>query len=135
MNKLTIILLLLSVSVKAQNLDSLGIDANATLNKYEAAYFSNRFSMKKSGFDYLNKRALFVTGSSAKYIETKKEYFKLVKNRAETSHVVPTNVYILKEKDRNILPDYDVVIYYYTKAKFSSANVKSIKRQLDKQVN
>ncbi|OSZ82250.1 hypothetical protein CAP35_02985 [Chitinophagaceae bacterium IBVUCB1] len=131
MVRLTILLLLLTFKCFAQKADSVGVDNNALLNYKEAILFNNHFQYHREGFDFSHKRILFVTGSSASYLQTKKEYFALLKKNNTPSGSALGRVYIFREKDKKIFPEYDAVIYYYTKVIFGTSNLKRIKRHQD----
>ncbi len=52
-----------------------GIDANAKLNKDEAAYFNEIFKRQRKSFDFNDKKIGFAHGDVGKDIITKKAYF------------------------------------------------------------
>ena len=45
--------------------DSLGLDNNPRLTKYEAEYFNNEFKDQRNGFNFTDRKVGYITGSSA----------------------------------------------------------------------
>lgn len=62
----TLLLLILSPILFAQQLDSLGIDNNSVLNTQELKVVNNLLSQTTNTLSLQNKKLAFVTGSSRK---------------------------------------------------------------------
>src|SRR5688572_18317985 len=82
---ITTLFSVLTIGLFGQTVDSLGLDNNPRLNKYEADYFNNQFKDQRNNFDFADKKVAFVTGSSAGRHLTKTEYFNELKVRLKTN--------------------------------------------------
>ena len=67
----TIILLLVSIHSFGKNLDECGIDNNPELTQMESEYLNSYLTENRNGFDFKNKKVLFITGSSGFKVGTK----------------------------------------------------------------
>lgn len=112
---ITTLLLVVTRGVFGQSIDSLGIDDNPILNKYEANYFNIECKDQKNDFDFLDKKVAFVTGSSANKLLTKSTYFDNVKARLKGNHGITHFAIFLTDEERINSGDYDVIIASWVK--------------------
>lgn len=70
MLKVVMLSTIFSLSILGQNLDQCGLDNNPELTQVESE-FLNEFL----GFDFMDKKVVFVTGSNGTLIGNKIEYF------------------------------------------------------------
>lgn len=108
-------LFLISINLFGQNLSECGIDNDPKLTQTEAEYLNIYLSEKRNGFDFKNKKVIFVTGNSGNRIGTKKEYFNHIKKWNETNDKVATGVDILSDKQKKASGGYDVIVTYWVK--------------------
>ena len=66
---------------KPTYLYELGLDDNPILTKSESEYFNRAFKDGKANYDFTNLKVGFFFGNNGARIQTKKQYFDLVKNR------------------------------------------------------
>lgn len=113
---LTSLLLALTISLFGQAVDSLGIDNNPRLNKYEAAYFNNIFKDRRENFDFVGKKVAFITGSTANRHWSKTEYFSEIKPRqfTESSGSFQFPIF-LTEEEKIKSGGYDVILLSWVK--------------------
>ena len=111
----TIILLLTFSNIFGQNLSECGIDNNPKLTQVESEYLNVYLTEKRNGFDFNNKKVIFITGNSGNRIGTKKEYFDYIKKWNEKSSKVATGIDILTDKQKMESDGYDVIITYWVK--------------------
>ena len=111
---ITLLITLLTSVLYGQTLDSLGLDNNARLNKYESDYFNNEFKTQNNKFDFVDTKVAFVTGSSATKYLTKTEYFTDIKSRLKSNHeIVQAPVFLTDEE--KIKSGYDVIVTIWVK--------------------
>jgi len=73
---LTLITIYNYSEIYCQNLDSIGIDNNYLLNKYESEILQKKFSETKyRNFDFTNKNIGFFYGPNGQHLYSKKYYF------------------------------------------------------------
>ena len=95
------------------NLDKMGIDSSAILNKYESAFLNVIFKSKLDGFDFTNKKIGFLLGVSKR---NKKEYFEETRVRYSNNHsIISSALYIFNEKQKLESGGYDAAIVYWSK--------------------
>ena len=111
----TIILLLISINTFGQSLVECGLDNNPKLTQAESEYLNAYLTEKRNGFDFKNKKVLFVTGNSGNRIGTKKEYFNYIKKWNEKNSKVATGIDILTNEQKSESDGYDVIVTYWVK--------------------
>ena len=110
-----IILLLISSKTFGQNLSKCGIDNNPKLTQAESEYLNSYLTEKRNGFDFNDKKVIFVTANSGNLIGTKKEYFDYIKQWNEKNSKVATGIEILTDEQKIESDGYDVIITYWIK--------------------
>ena len=111
----TIILLLISANIFGQNLSECGIDNNPKLTQTESEYLNTYLIEKRNGFDFKNKKVIFITGNSGNQIGTKKEYFDYIKKWNKENSKVATGIEILTNEQKIESDGYDVIVTYWVK--------------------
>ena len=111
----TLILLLISLNIFGQNLSECGIDNNPKLTQAESEYLNAYLTEKRNGFDFNDKKVIFVTGNSGNRIGTKKEYFDYIKKWNEKDSKVATGIDILTTDQKLESDGYDVIVTYWVK--------------------
>ncbi|MBO3118044.1 hypothetical protein J4050_14930 [Winogradskyella sp. DF17] len=111
----TLILLLISSNIFGQNLSECGIDNNPKLTQAESEYLNAYLTEKRNGFDFNDKKVIFVTGNSGNRIGTKKEYFDYIKKWNEKDSKVATGIDILTNDQKLESNGYDVIVTYWVK--------------------
>ena len=112
---ITILFSILMIGLFGQTADSLGLDDNPRLTKYEAEYFNNEFNGQRNSFDFADKKIAFITGSSAGKHLTKTEYFKEVKARLKDNHGMTHTPVVLTEEEKLKSGGYDAVVTSWVK--------------------
>ncbi len=105
----------LTIGLFGQTVDSLGLDNNPRLNKYEADYFNTEFKDQRKDFDFTDKKVAFITGSSAGKHWTKTEYFKELKERLKINSGITDSPIFLTPDERANSGDYDVIVTSWVK--------------------
>jgi hypothetical protein len=129
MKSLYLLLGLLPFKLFAQQLDSCGLNNDARLNAHEAAYFTKRYEETRGGFNFSNKRIIFITGESGNVQGSKREYFDYVKKwKAEygRDYIGGSDLLLFTEAQRVQTNGHDAVITYWTK--FHPSTDRIIKR-------
>ncbi|MBW1299041.1 hypothetical protein [Aquimarina litoralis] len=114
----TIIIMLISINVIAQNLSECGIDNNPKLTQNESEFLNKYMNdEQKKGFDFTNAKVVFVTGNSAQKIGTKIEYFNNIKDWNKNGNKIATWVVELNEEEKEKIKStgYDVIVTYWVK--------------------
>ncbi len=109
-----------------------GLDNQPKLTKKEVAFFNEYLKgpAQKNGFDFKNKKILFVTGSNGKTIGSKVDYFNDVRAWKEKHNTkIATNLIVLDENEVQKY-GYDAIITYWVKLFINSRKQK--KRVLEK---
>lgn len=130
-NILTVLILFCYLSLSAQyeitkdsmlnlslieKIDSLGIDNNYILSKFESEYFNAKFQKTRENFDFTNKKIAFFNSSSGSTMKSKIDYFSIEKARySQNISSNQANLIIFSKKERTETRGYDAVIYYWTK--------------------
>ncbi len=109
------LLLILRFGLFGQTIDSLGLDNNARLTKYESEYFNNEFKDWRKEFDFTDKKVAFITGSSASKHQTKTHYFKEVTDRLKHNLKMSHSPVFLTQEEKIESGDYDVIVLYWVK--------------------
>ena len=105
----------LTIGLFGQTVDSLGIDNNPRLNKFEADYFNKEFKDQKNNFDFVGKKAAFITGSSAGKHLTKVDYFEEVKSRLKDNYGMTHSSIFLTDDEKIKSGGYDVLVASWVK--------------------
>lgn len=110
-------------------LDSMGIDIEPLLNKYEAEYFNAKFEESKGKFDFTDKKTAFFHSPEGTKISTKQAYFEIEKDRLVRNNSSNLSyLIILDEKERIESGGYDAVIVFWSKMyRTSEFYVKKLK--------
>ena len=112
---LFLVVLLIPFNVLGQNLSRCGLDNNPILTKTESDYLNAYLMEQRNGFDFGNKKVIFVTGSSGNRIGTKKEYFDDIKEWEKIDSKVATGIVVLTEEEKSRSGGYDVMVTYWVK--------------------
>ena len=95
------------------NLDKMGVDSSALLNKYESAFLNVIFKDKSDGFDFTNKKIGFLFVGSKR---NKKEYFEEMRERySNNNSIIISTLYIFNSKQKLESGGYDAAIVYWSK--------------------
>lgn len=124
--KLLLLLCLFPSSLLAQQLDSCGLNNNPTLNKQETTYFNARFQEIRSGFNFTNKRLIFITGETGSVLGSKREYFDYVKKWQDEhgrNYLGGSSLTPLTDAQRAQSGGYDAIVTYWSKIRPSPDRV------------
>lgn len=111
----TILLMLISINLIGQNLSECGIDANPKLTQAESQFLNEYMTeYDKQGFDFTNKKVIFVTGNSGNQLGDKSDYFDHIKQWKKVDDKIATSVVKLT-KEEQIESGYDVIVTYWVK--------------------
>lgn len=112
----SIILILVSFAVCAQDLSECGKDDNPLLNEHESTFLNDYINPGiGEKIDLADKKVIFVTGSSGQDVGTKSTYFDQIKAWAENGNTVATSIYALDNQQKKTSGGYDVIITYWVK--------------------
>lgn len=106
---------MISSNIFGQNLSKCGIDNNPKLTKSESKYLNRYLNEKRNGFDFNDKKVIFITGNSGNRIGTKKEYFDYIKEWNEKNSKVATGIDILTNEQKLESGGYDIILSYWVK--------------------
>jgi hypothetical protein len=112
---ITTLLSVLTIELFGQTVDSLGLDNNPRLNKYEADYLNKEFKDQRKDFDFADKKVAFITGSSAGKHWTKIEYFNELKERLKANSGITDSAIFFTPDEKANSGDYDVVVTSWVK--------------------
>ncbi len=110
-----LILLVISSNIFGQNLSKCGIDNNPKLTQLESQYLNIYLNEKRNGFDFNDKKVIFITGSNGSQIGTKKEYFDDIKKWNEKNSKIATGIVILTNEQKLESGGYDIILTYWVK--------------------
>jgi hypothetical protein len=99
------------------NPENCGIDNRPELTDTEVIFFSQylKIPAQKSGFDFKNKKILFVTGSNGSTLGSKIEYFNDVREWKEKHNdKIATSLIILNDSEKSEY-GYDAIVTYWVK--------------------
>lgn len=99
------------------NPENCGIDNKPELTDKEAIFFGQylKTPAQKNGFDFKNKKILFVTGSNGGTLGSKIEYFKDVREWKEKyNDKIATSLIVLDDSEK-LEYGYDAIITYWVK--------------------
>lgn len=111
---ITTLLSILTIGLFGQTIDSLGLDNNPRLTKYEAEYFNNEFKDWREEFDFTDKKVAFLTGSTANKHLTKTDYFNEVKSRLKDNYGMTHSALYLTEEEK-LKSGYDAIVVSWVK--------------------
>lgn len=104
------------VVILAQDLDSLGLDDNALLNRDESTFLNKTLVQFGDQFDFTNTKIAFVTGSAGTRIIGKKHYFeKLILPWIEQDMKPVTFYKKLTVEEKEISGGYDAIVFAWVK--------------------
>jgi len=112
-----------SISLLGQDLNECGKDDSPFLTEVE--YIFLKEYLKNRGFDFREKKILFVTGSSGMTLGKKSDYFDSIKRYGD-SHI-QTGLFVLTEKEK-LEYGYDAIIYYWVKVLNKTKVLKKAKK-------
>jgi hypothetical protein len=112
---LTTLLSIITIGLFGQPVDSLGLDDNPQVTKYEAEYFNTEFKDQRNDFDFADKKIAFITGSAASKHQTKTIYFNDVKTRLKNGNGMTHSPIFLTDKEKIKSGGYDVIITSWVK--------------------
>ena len=111
---LAILISFLATGLFGQTIDSLGLDDNPQLTKYESDYFNKEFKDWIKDFDFTDKKIAFLTGSTANKHLTKTDYFNEVKSRLKDNYGMTHSALYLKKK-KKLKSGYDAIVVSWVK--------------------
>ncbi len=118
---------------KPTNLYQLGLDDNPILTKYESDYFNTAFKDHKANYKFDNLKIGFFYGNNGSRIQTKNQYFDLVKNRLGNCFSASNDFVIeLTNEEKVESGGYDLIIVSWSKI---IPTKKSKKRMINKLKN
>ena len=125
-----IFIILWSNLIFGQEIDSLGLDNNSLLNKYESAFIKNQFEKDSIIFDFTDKRIAFYEGLTG--FKTKKEYFDDCREWLENGQDGALQIIILSEAEKKESGGFDAIIVAWSKKavnpKMKSYLIEELKR-------
>jgi hypothetical protein len=109
-----------------------GIDNKPELTDKEAIFFSEYLKVpaQKNGFDFRNKKILFVTGSNGSTVGSKIDYFNDVRDWKNNNNDKIATYLVVLDKDEAQEYRYDAIITYWVKILINTPKQK--KRVLEK---
>lgn len=117
---------------QTQKMDSLGLNNAPVLNKFESEYFNKVFKDKRGTFNFNDKKAIFLTGTSGSEIVEKVEYFeRLVKPWLIKNSSPQIFFKILNEEEKATSGGYEVIILSWVKV-FSAKKQRQIIKKIGK---
>jgi len=126
------ILLLISLNVFGQNIAECGLDDNPKLSLIESEFLNAYLNDIRDGFDFKNKKVIFITGTSGNKIGSKKEYFEHVRIREKENSKVVTGIHILSDSQKRESRGYDVIVTYWVKV-FTDKRKRKILKKVERQ--
>ncbi len=109
---------MISINIFGQDLAECGIDNNPKLTQTESEFLNEYMNeIQRKGFDFTDKKVIFITGNSGKTIGTKSEYFDFIKEWHKNGNKIATSVVELNENENKIINSvgYDVIVTYWVK--------------------
>lgn len=117
MRKITLILLLISLSLSSQEIviDSCGIDNKPILNDFEITYFKLEFKELKD-LNLKEKKFAFAKGNYGSSIISKDDYFNFYGRKYFKENKKIANIIIkLNDKEKTISGGFDYIIVSWSK--------------------
>jgi hypothetical protein len=101
---------------KPTDLYQLGLDSNPILTNQESDYFNKAFKNHKENYDFTDLKIGFFYGNNGSRIQTKKQYFDLVKNRLGNCSSASNDFVIkLTNEEKTESGGYDLIIVSWSK--------------------
>jgi len=115
-NILIIFLVLIYSNLFSQLLDSCGVDDSPILNKYESEFLNYYFKDIGGTFNFINKKIVFITGSSGSKISNKIEYFDSIRKwQNDYNSKITTSVIQFTPEQKEESGGYDAIVTYWVK--------------------
>ncbi len=111
-------ILLATVYLNAQNIDSCGLDDNPEITRHESEFLNDYLAdSKPDNFDFNDKRIVFVTGNSGNRVGSKSEYFDRINAYYDNNGRISTWIVPLNEIQKQELQSkgYDAIVTYWVK--------------------
>jgi hypothetical protein len=113
-----------------QEVDSLGLDNNSLLNRYESAFIKNQFEKDSIIFNFTNKRIAFYQSLTG--FKSKQEYFDDCREWLENGQNGALQIIILNESEQKESGGFDAIIVSWSKIlitpKMKSKLIDELKR-------
>lgn len=101
---------------KPSDLYQLGFNDNPILTKSESKYFNTQLKERKAKYNFNNLKIGFFYGNNGSRIQSKKDYFDLVKNRLGNCHSASNDLMIeLTKEEKAESGGYDLIIVSWSK--------------------
>lgn len=116
------------------NPENCGNDDNPLLTSIEAIFLNEYLNgqVQSKGFDFTDKKILFVTGSGGSIIGTKSDYFENIKKWKEIyKSKIATSLIVLNEQEK-LECGYDAILTYWVKIITPKVYKKVLLRAKDK---
>ena len=98
-------------------LDSMGIDKNVALNRYEADYFNAKYEGQRKNLDFNGKKVAFFKGSSGGVLSDKEDYFVVERRRCQQDLYSNSCSFMIFDEDQKAKSGgYDIAFVYWAKA-------------------
>lgn len=115
--RVVLVLMLISINLRSQNLVECGIDDNPILTLTESNFLTQYIDGKQlKNHDYTKNKAIFITGNSGRKFGTKSGLFNQIKEWDKNGEKIATSVIELNENEKEISGGYDIIITYWVKA-------------------
>jgi hypothetical protein len=117
---------------KPSELYQLGLDDNPILTKLESDYFNEMFKERKANYIFDNLKIGFFYGNNGSRIQTKKQYFDLVKNRLGNCYSASNDIVIeLTNEEKAESGGYDLIIVSWSKILPTEKSKKRMIKELN----
>ena len=123
-----ILITFLTNIVFGQNIDSLGIDNNLLLNKYESEFLKNQ--LESESFDFTNKKVAYYL--SLVGLQTKKEFFIDSKKHTNNGHNLSLQIIVLNSEEKIETGGFDAIIVAWSKKQVTPKMKENILKELIK---
>jgi len=101
---------------KPSDLYELGLNDNPILTELESRYFKAEFKEREANYEFDNVKIGFFYGNNGARVQTKKEYFDLVKNRLGNCSSASNDLVIeLTNEEKEESGGYDLIIVSWSK--------------------
>ena len=110
--------------------ENCGNDNNSTLTETKAIFLNEylRVQAQSKGFDFNNKRIIFITGSGGSVLGSKSAYFNDIKKWKETYNSKIASSLIVLNGQEKAEYGYDAILTYWVKVITPKTNKKVLKR-------
>ena len=123
-----ILITFLTNIVSGQNIDSLGIDNNPLLNKYESEFLENQ--LESESFDFTNKKVAYYL--SLVGLQTKKDFFGDSKTRTSNGQSLSLQIIVLNSEEKIETGGIDAIIIAWSKKQVTPKMRENILKELIK---